>query len=84
MPDPLATLSLSLPGEVAGVVSEAEKAISDLNQGAAVVLGPLARLLLVRRVTTQNKGRMLAKPPYRRARLLDARWFARLGLRRPF
>jgi Fic family protein len=46
VPDPLATLSLSLPGAVAGVVSEAERAISDLNQGAAVVLGPLARLLL--------------------------------------
>jgi Fic family protein len=46
VPDPLTTLSLTLPGEVAGVVSEAEKAISDLNQGGAVVLGPLARLLL--------------------------------------
>jgi Fic family protein len=46
VPDALATLNLSLPGEIAGVVSEAEKAISDLNQGTAVALAPLARLLL--------------------------------------
>lgn len=45
-PDPLSALQLALPGEVAGVVAEAEKAISDLNQSAGVPLGPLARLLL--------------------------------------
>lgn len=46
VPDPLIALELTLSGEIAGVVSEAEKAISDLNQGAATVLAPLARLLL--------------------------------------
>jgi len=46
IPDALANLQISLPGDVAGIISEAEKAISDLNQHAAVPLAPLARLLL--------------------------------------
>ncbi len=46
IPDPVAGLEPSLPGEVAGVVSEAEKAIADLNRRADVGLAPLARLLL--------------------------------------
>jgi Fic family protein len=46
LPDPIAAIDLSLPGEIVGIVSEAEKAISDLNQGAGVALAPLARLLL--------------------------------------
>jgi Fic family protein len=39
-------LKLNIPGEIAGVVSEAEKAIFDLNQRSAPALAPLARLLL--------------------------------------
>jgi Fic family protein len=46
VPDPVSDLELSLPGDVAGVVSEAEKAITDLNNSAERTLRPLARLLL--------------------------------------
>ena len=46
IPDPLAALAVALPGDVMGVLSEAEKAIADLNQAAAPELAPLARLLL--------------------------------------
>ena len=46
VPAPILGLGVSLPGEVAGVVSEAEKAIADLNRAAGPQLMPLARLLL--------------------------------------
>jgi Fic family protein len=46
VPEPLAGLHLRLSGDVAGVVSEAEKAIADLNRAAGPELMPLARLLL--------------------------------------
>jgi Fic family protein len=46
IPAPVKSLDLSLPGDVAGVVSDAEKAIADLNRGAGPELMPLARLLL--------------------------------------
>ena len=46
IPDTVAGLSLDLPGHVAGTVSEAEKAISELNADARPELAPLARLLL--------------------------------------
>jgi Fic family protein len=46
IPAPVAGLDLTLPGDVAGVVSDAEKAIADLNRGAGPELLPLARLLL--------------------------------------
>jgi Fic family protein len=46
VPDPIGDLSLDLPGGVAGAVSEAEKAISDLNAEPRPELAPLARLLL--------------------------------------
>ena len=46
IPDPFSGLGPSLPGEVAGVVSEAEKAIVDLNRTGGPELAPLARLLL--------------------------------------
>src|SRR5437867_749496 len=46
VPDPVAGLNVSLPGDVAGVVSDAEKAIADLNRAAGPELMPLARLLL--------------------------------------
>jgi Fic family protein len=46
VPDLVTGIGVELPGEVAGVVSEAEKAIADLNSGAGPELGPLARLLL--------------------------------------
>jgi Fic family protein len=46
IPDALVGLEPTLPGEVAGAVSEAEKAIADLNGKAGPELAPLARLLL--------------------------------------
>ena len=45
-PDPIAELQISMPGHVAGVVSDAEKAVTELNQAAGSDLQPLARLLL--------------------------------------
>ncbi len=46
VPDPVTDLSLSLPGDVGAVVSEAETAIAKLNSKADPALVPLARLLL--------------------------------------
>ncbi|MGK7312512.1 MAG: Fic family protein [Candidatus Longimicrobiales bacterium M2_2A_002] len=46
VPDPLEGLDLSLDGELAGVVSEAEAAVQRLNALARPALAPLARLLL--------------------------------------
>ena len=46
IPFPLSDLGLQVPGDVAGVVSDAEKAIADLNRRAGPELMPLARLLL--------------------------------------
>lgn len=46
IPDPLADLSISLPGDVGTIVSEAETAIARLNSKAVPALIPLARLLL--------------------------------------
>jgi Fic family protein len=46
IPTPLAELSLTLPGDLLGVISDAEKAIADLNRQAGPALAPLARLLL--------------------------------------
>jgi Fic family protein len=46
LPDLLANIAPSLPGEVGGVVSEAELAIRALNDAARPALRPLARLLL--------------------------------------
>src|SRR5437868_5234310 len=46
IPDRLNDLSLSLEGEIAGLVSEAEAAIASLNAGGGTALRPLAKLLL--------------------------------------
>ena len=46
VPYPLEAFAPDLPGEVAGVVSDAEKAIAELNRRAGPELAPLARLLL--------------------------------------
>ncbi len=46
VPDPIADLSISLPGDVGTVASEAETAITRLNTKADPALVPLARLLL--------------------------------------
>jgi len=46
IPFPLADLNLQVPGGLARIISDAEKAISDLNRGAGPELMPLARLLL--------------------------------------
>ncbi|MEX2554735.1 MAG: Fic family protein [Actinomycetota bacterium] len=46
IPEPISELSVSLSGELAAVVSDAEAAIARLNAGAEPALAPLARLLL--------------------------------------
>ena len=46
IPDTIAELSLTLPGELAAVISDAEASIGSLNAGAEQALAPLARLLL--------------------------------------
>jgi Fic family protein len=46
IPDPLSESNWPLPGEVAGIVSDAQGAIADLNAKAGPELRPLARLLL--------------------------------------
>ena len=46
VPDPIAELTIDLPGDVVGLISEAEKAVADLNSTAGTELAPLARLLL--------------------------------------
>lgn len=46
IPDELGSLAISLPVEVAGLVSEAEGVIRALNVAAPPALAPLARLLL--------------------------------------
>jgi Fic family protein len=46
VPDPIAGLQLSLRGDIAGIVSEAEHTIAQLNGGPTGALAPLARLLL--------------------------------------
>jgi Fic family protein len=46
LPDPVAGMSLSIPGDVAAVISDAEAAIARLNAKGTPALAPLARLLL--------------------------------------
>ncbi len=46
VPDPLAGLEVQLGGGLAGLVSEAEAEIAELNRSGATALVPLARLLL--------------------------------------
>lgn len=46
VPEAVAGVDVALPGDVAGVVSDAERAISELNRAAGPELMPLARLLL--------------------------------------
>jgi Fic family protein len=46
IPDLLAGLALDLPGDAIAVLSEAERAIAELNQAAGPELASLARLLL--------------------------------------
>jgi Fic family protein len=46
IPEPLLGFDPSLSGTVAGTVSDAEKAISELNRASGNALDPLARLLL--------------------------------------
>jgi Fic family protein len=46
IPDPIEGLELTLDAELAGLIAEAEAAISTLNETSGRPLGPLARLLL--------------------------------------
>ena len=46
VPERVAGIDIAMAGDVAGVVSDAEKAIADLNRAAGPELMPLARLLL--------------------------------------
>ena len=45
LPDPIRGMEFSLDAHIAGVVSEAENAIRDLNAVARPALAPIARLL---------------------------------------
>jgi hypothetical protein len=45
IPDFLSDLALSLDAELAGIVSEAEAAVQELNASARPALAPLARLV---------------------------------------
>jgi hypothetical protein len=60
----LAEFSLSLEGKVAGVVSEAEAAIGELNKSARPARAPLARLLLRTESIASSKieGRSASQP----------------------
>jgi Fic family protein len=55
IPAKLTDLSLMIEATVAGVVSEAEAAIGDLNAGARPALAPLARLLLRTESTASSR-----------------------------
>jgi len=46
VPEPVAGIDVVLPGDVAGVVPDAERAIADLNRAAGPEVMSLARLLL--------------------------------------
>lgn len=46
VPEPVADIEVQLPGDVAGIVSDAEAAVQSLNARARPALAPLARLLL--------------------------------------
>jgi hypothetical protein len=46
IPDTIREINFSVPAHIAGVISEAENAIRDLNAVAQPALAPLARLLL--------------------------------------
>ena len=46
VPGRIAELAIDLPGDIAGLLSDAEKAIADLNGRAGPELAPLGRLLL--------------------------------------
>ncbi|MDP2530824.1 MAG: Fic family protein [Candidatus Palauibacterales bacterium] len=46
VPDPISGLDFRMDARLAGVVSDAENALRDLNEAAAPALAPLARLLL--------------------------------------
>jgi Fic family protein len=46
IPDEISSLNLHLPVEIAGLVTEAEAAVRELNAAARPALAPLARLLL--------------------------------------
>jgi Fic family protein len=46
VPDPISTMEIGLPGQVAGLVADAEAAIRILNAAGGAALAPLARLLL--------------------------------------
>lgn len=46
IPEPIRNLSLSLPADIAVVISDAELAIAELNRKAGPEFGPFARLLL--------------------------------------
>ncbi|MEO7360127.1 MAG: Fic family protein [Gemmatimonadaceae bacterium] len=46
MPEPLASLRIQLPGQLAGLVADAERAVKRLNDEGGRALAPLAHLLL--------------------------------------
>jgi Fic family protein len=72
LPEPVTGLELRLAGHVAGVISDAENAIADLNRQAGPELMPLARLLLRTESIASSKVEGLQ---------LDARSLARAEVR---
>ncbi|MCB9010536.1 MAG: Fic family protein [Actinobacteria bacterium] len=73
VPSPITDIDLALPGDVIGVVSDAEKLIADLNRAAGPELMPLARLLLRTESIASSKVEGMQ---------LDARSLARAEARR--
>lgn len=78
IPDRLADLNLTLDGATAGVVSDAEGAIRDLNAHRSDALAPLARLLL--RTESLSSSRLEGLSVDARA-LAHAELRARVGMR---
>ena len=74
IPDPVGGDEFGLSGEVAGIVSEAESAIAELNTGNRPELAPLARLLLRTESIASSKveGLQVGTRNLARAEALDA------------
>lgn len=68
VPDPLIGDRFSVPGELLGVISDAEDAVRTLNSSAAPALAPLARLLLRTESIASSKVEGMAVDPRSLAR----------------
>jgi hypothetical protein len=68
VPDPLVGDRFSVPGELLGVISDAEDAVRTLNPSATPALAPLARLLLRTESIASSKVEGMAVDPRSLAR----------------